>query len=83
MLLIIVKSKASPAQVKPRKMVAATDSEGRGSDLHDNTKQGMNDGAVHLLAARGLQQTSFPEVVELTGIPRGSIYHHAPEGKVD
>jgi TetR/AcrR family transcriptional repressor of lmrAB and yxaGH operons len=38
-------------------------------------------GAMKLLARRGLQATSFSEVLELTGAPRGSIYHHFPEGK--
>jgi AcrR family transcriptional regulator len=38
-------------------------------------------GATRLLAERGLQETSFSEVLELTGAPRGSIYHHFPGGK--
>jgi TetR/AcrR family transcriptional repressor of lmrAB and yxaGH operons len=38
-------------------------------------------GAVRLLAQRGLQATSFSEVLELTGSPRGSVYHHFPGGK--
>jgi AcrR family transcriptional regulator len=38
-------------------------------------------GAVRLLAKRGLQATSFSEVLAATGAPRGSIYHHFPEGK--
>jgi TetR/AcrR family transcriptional repressor of lmrAB and yxaGH operons len=38
-------------------------------------------GAARLLAERGLQETSFSEVLELTGAPRGSIYHHFPLGK--
>lgn len=38
-------------------------------------------GAVRLLASRGLQATSFSEVLALTGTSRGSIYHHFPEGK--
>ena len=41
----------------------------------------MVEGAVQLLARRGLQATSFSEVLDLTGTPRGSIYHHFPEGK--
>ncbi|HEY0188106.1 MAG TPA: TetR/AcrR family transcriptional regulator [Cellulomonas sp.] len=41
----------------------------------------MVDGAVRLLASRGVPGTSFSEVVELTGAPRGSIYHHFPGGK--
>jgi len=41
----------------------------------------MIDGAIRLLAQRGLQATSFAEVLAVTGAPRGSIYHHFPEGK--
>jgi AcrR family transcriptional regulator len=41
----------------------------------------MVDGAVRLLAQQGLQATSFAEVLQLTGAPRGSIYHHFPGGK--
>jgi TetR/AcrR family transcriptional repressor of lmrAB and yxaGH operons len=44
-------------------------------------KARMVDGAVRLLATRGLDGTSFSEVLELTGAPRGSVYHHFPEGK--
>jgi AcrR family transcriptional regulator len=38
-------------------------------------------GATRLLAERGLQETSFSEVLAATGAPRGSIYHHFPDGK--
>src|SRR5260221_11455918 len=41
----------------------------------------MIEGAIRLLAQHGLQATSFAEVLGLTGAPRGSIYHHFPEGK--
>jgi TetR/AcrR family transcriptional regulator, lmrAB and yxaGH operons repressor len=41
----------------------------------------MVEGAASLLAKDGLQGTSFSEVLELTGTPRGSIYHHFPNGK--
>ena len=41
----------------------------------------MIEGAVQLLAQHGLQATSFSEVLQLTGAPRGSIYHHFPHGK--
>lgn len=34
-----------------------------------------------MLAQHGLQATSFSEVLELTGAPRGSVYHHFPDGK--
>jgi TetR/AcrR family transcriptional repressor of lmrAB and yxaGH operons len=46
-----------------------------------DTRIRMVEGAARLLAQRGLQETSFTEVLQLTGAPRGSIYHHFPEGK--
>src|ERR1700733_3610258 len=46
-----------------------------------NSKEQMIEGALQLLATRGLQATSFSEVLALTGAPRGSIYHHFPKGK--
>jgi AcrR family transcriptional regulator len=41
----------------------------------------MVEGAVRLLATRGLEGTSFAEVLDATGSPRGSVYHHFPGGK--
>jgi AcrR family transcriptional regulator len=41
----------------------------------------MVDGAMALLARRGLHATSFSEVLAFTGAPRGSLYHHFPDGK--
>jgi AcrR family transcriptional regulator len=38
-------------------------------------------GAAELLASRGLQATSFSEVLSRTDAPRGSVYHHFPGGK--
>ncbi len=46
-----------------------------------DTKARMVEGAARLLATHGLDGTSFSEVLELTGAPRGSVYHHFPEGK--
>jgi TetR/AcrR family transcriptional regulator, lmrAB and yxaGH operons repressor len=46
-----------------------------------DVRERMIDGAIRLLAQQGLQATSFAEVLELTGAPRGSVYHHFPEGK--
>lgn len=45
------------------------------------TRDTMIDGARVLLAEKGLQETSFSEVLARTGAPRGSIYHHFPDGK--
>lgn len=49
--------------------------------MANDVKQRMIEGASRLLATNGLQGTSFSEVLELTGAPRGSVYHHFPKGK--
>jgi AcrR family transcriptional regulator len=41
----------------------------------------MVESAVRLLAEKGLQGTSFAEVLERAHAPRGSVYHHFPDGK--
>jgi len=41
----------------------------------------MVEGAVRLLATKGVEGTSFAEVLAATSTPRGSIYHHFPGGK--
>jgi TetR/AcrR family transcriptional regulator, lmrAB and yxaGH operons repressor len=41
----------------------------------------MVQSAIVLLAKRGYQATSFSEVLTESEAPRGSIYHHFPEGK--
>ena len=46
-----------------------------------DVRERMVAGATQLLATKGLQATSFSEVIELTNTPRGSIYHHFPGGK--
>lgn len=51
------------------------------SPVAKDTRQQMIDGAVYLLSRGGLQQTSFSTVLEQSGAPRGSIYHHFPDGK--
>jgi AcrR family transcriptional regulator len=49
--------------------------------MAEGVRERMIGGAVRLLAQQGLQGTSFAEVLQLTGAPRGSIYHHFPGGK--
>ena len=46
-----------------------------------DVKQQMIEKAVLLLARKGLQRASFSEVLEASGAPRGSLYHHFPGGK--
>jgi TetR/AcrR family transcriptional repressor of lmrAB and yxaGH operons len=49
--------------------------------MASETRQKMIVGTARLLAQRGLQETSLAQVLELTDTPRGSIYHHFPNGK--
>src|SRR5258705_9675820 len=56
-------------------------SQDRSADLARGVRERMIGSAVALLARRGLQATSFSEVLEHSGAPRGSVYHHFPEGK--
>ena len=49
--------------------------------MASNTRDRMVEGAARLLAENGLEGTSFSEVLEYTGAPRGSLYHHFPDGK--
>lgn len=49
--------------------------------MASKTREQMIDGTVELLARGGMPQTSFATVLERTGSPRGSIYHHFPKGK--
>jgi TetR/AcrR family transcriptional regulator, lmrAB and yxaGH operons repressor len=47
----------------------------------ENVRSNMVDGAVRLLATHGVEGTSFSEVLDAAGAPRGSVYHHFPGGK--
>jgi len=46
-----------------------------------DARRRMVESAAVLLAKRGLQATAFSDVIERSGAPRGSIYHHFPGGK--
>jgi AcrR family transcriptional regulator len=46
-----------------------------------DSRKRMVRSAASLIRSRGLSATSFSEVVADSGAPRGSIYHHFPEGK--
>ena len=49
--------------------------------MASDARNRMIAGAARLLAQRGLEATSFSDILDLTGAPRGSLYHHFPEGK--
>ena len=44
-------------------------------------RERMIQSAVLLMGEQGVEATSFSQVVEHSGAPRGSIYHHFPGGK--
>jgi TetR/AcrR family transcriptional regulator, lmrAB and yxaGH operons repressor len=47
----------------------------------EDVRSNMVEGAVRLLASRGVEGTSFSEVLAAADAPRGSVYHHFPGGK--
>lgn len=48
---------------------------------HSDTRQKMVESAAVLFRERGVQGTSFSDVLAHSGAPRGSIYHHFRGGK--
>src|SRR5665213_1829561 len=46
-----------------------------------DSRADMVTSAAALIGSRGLNATSFAEVLAESGAPRGSIYHHFPKGK--
>src|SRR2546425_8028458 len=55
--------------------------ESRGKFVRTDSRERMVRSAASLIRTRGLNATSFSEVLADSGAPRGSIYHHFPEGK--
>ena len=49
--------------------------------MERDSRMKMIESAAILIGARGVNATSFADVIEASGAPRGSIYHHFPEGK--
>jgi TetR/AcrR family transcriptional regulator, lmrAB and yxaGH operons repressor len=62
---------------------AAAQGGGASPAVRSGAKAAMVDGAVRLLATRGVEGASFSEVLAASGAPRGSIYHHFPGGKAE
>jgi AcrR family transcriptional regulator len=50
-------------------------------NVASDVRQRMIDKAMALIARKGVQGTSFSEVLEAADAPRGSLYHHFPGGK--
>ena len=53
----------------------------RGEIVSSDSRERMVRSAASLIRTRGVNATSFSEVLADSGTPRGSIYHHFPEGK--
>jgi TetR/AcrR family transcriptional regulator, lmrAB and yxaGH operons repressor len=47
----------------------------------EDSRTKMVQSAASLIASHGVTATSFSEVLADSGAPRGSIYHHFPDGK--
>jgi AcrR family transcriptional regulator len=52
-----------------------------GARRHTTARERMIRSAAVLFRERGVEGTSFSDVLEHSGAPRGSIYHHFPGGK--
>jgi TetR/AcrR family transcriptional repressor of lmrAB and yxaGH operons len=49
--------------------------------MAEHPRDRMINSALVLMGQHGVEATSFSEVLEHSGAPRGSIYHHFPGGK--
>jgi TetR/AcrR family transcriptional regulator, lmrAB and yxaGH operons repressor len=49
--------------------------------MANNSRARMVRSAASLISTRGVSATSLSDVLADSGAPRGSIYHHFPEGK--
>jgi TetR/AcrR family transcriptional regulator, lmrAB and yxaGH operons repressor len=52
-----------------------------GSGMVSDSRTNMVRSAASIIATRGANGTSFSDVIADSGAPRGSIYHHFPNGK--
>jgi AcrR family transcriptional regulator len=51
------------------------------TDVVEGTRARMVEGALQLLATKGVNGASINQILEFTGAPRGSVYHHFPGGR--
>jgi len=49
--------------------------------MAEHPRERMIESALVLMGEHGVEATSFSQVIEHSGAPRGSIYHHFPGGK--
>ena len=67
----------APADIQLKGMIRTKDM------AQGDVRTKMVKGAAGLLATKGVEGTSFAEVLAATDAPRGSIYHHFPGGKAE
>jgi TetR/AcrR family transcriptional repressor of lmrAB and yxaGH operons len=53
----------------------------RPDHMASDSRERMVRSAASLISSKGVSATSFSDVLEGSGAPRGSIYHHFPGGK--
>src|SRR5207245_11765091 len=53
----------------------------RHSQVSNESRTKMVRSAAPLIRRQGLSRASFADIVADSGAPRGSIYHHFPQGK--
>jgi TetR/AcrR family transcriptional regulator, lmrAB and yxaGH operons repressor len=51
------------------------------TDVAEGTRAQMVEGALRLLATKGVNGASINQILEFTGAPRGSVYYHFPGGR--
>jgi TetR/AcrR family transcriptional repressor of lmrAB and yxaGH operons len=54
---------------------------GKEQHMSSDSRASMVRSAASLIGAHGISATSFSDVLGDSGAPRGSIYHHFPDGK--
>jgi TetR/AcrR family transcriptional regulator, lmrAB and yxaGH operons repressor len=71
-MMVVISSIMTSVIVKPVVRVTC---------MANSARERMVASAIVLLAKHGFQGASFAEVLADSGAPRGSIYHHFPDGK--
>jgi len=59
----------------------AAENANRELQMANDRRRNMVRSAANLISSHGVSATSFSHVLADSGAPRGSIYHHFPEGK--
>ncbi len=54
-----------------------------GYEKSEKTKKKLRDAMSHLLRVQGYHATGIQQILKESGTPKGSLYYHFPEGKVE